>query len=105
VPSFRGALAVGLVIEGTIIVMVPLITLFLLNTLMLLGPVVNQVACISSTDDVAQILVILIPPSGTFLQWSETAGRVPTQTLLVVKLMTTYFIVAVEDRVNDGCYV
>jgi hypothetical protein len=42
-PSFRGVLSVRLVIEGTIIVIVPLITSFLLNVLMLLAPVVNPV--------------------------------------------------------------
>jgi hypothetical protein len=42
-PSFRGALSVRLVIEGTIIVIVPLIMSFLLNVLMLLAPVVNPI--------------------------------------------------------------
>jgi hypothetical protein len=42
---------VRLVIEGTIIVIVPLITSFLLNALMLLAPVVNLIACISVVDD------------------------------------------------------
>jgi hypothetical protein len=74
VPSFRGVLSVRLVIEGTIIVIVPLITPFLLNTLTLLALVVNLITCISVADDIAQISVILIPPSAAFLQWSETVG-------------------------------
>jgi hypothetical protein len=65
---------VRLVVEGTIIVIVPLITSFLLNTLMLLTPVVNPVVCISVVDDVAQISVIPILLSAVFLRWSETAG-------------------------------
>jgi hypothetical protein len=36
--------------------------------------VVNLITCISVADDIAQISVILIPPSAAFLQWSETVG-------------------------------
>jgi hypothetical protein len=92
---------VRLVVEGTIIVIVPLITSFLLNTLTLLTPVV----CISVVDDVAQISVIPILLSAVFLRWSETAGRVPTQTLSVVQLMIPYFAVTIEGRVNHGSCV
>jgi hypothetical protein len=73
-PSFRGVLSVRLVVEGTIIVIVPLITSFLINALTLLTAVVNPVTCISTADDVVQISVIPIPPSAMFLQWSETDG-------------------------------
>jgi hypothetical protein len=52
-----------------------------------------------------QISVIPISPSAAFLRWSETAGRVPVWTLLVVKLMTLYFIITVEDRVNYSCCI
>jgi hypothetical protein len=72
--SFGGAFLVRLVIEGTIIVIIPHIMAFLLSVLMLLALVVNPVACISVTDDIMQVLVILIPPSATLLQWSETVG-------------------------------
>jgi hypothetical protein len=96
---------VRLVIEGTIIVIVPLITSLLLNALMLLAPDVNPIACISATDDVTQISVILILPSVTFLWWSETVGRVPAWTLSVVKLVTLYFTIIGEGRVNHGCCV
>jgi hypothetical protein len=104
-PSFKGVLSVRLVIEGTIIVIVPLITSLLLDALMLLTPVVNLVMWISLVDDVAQVSVIPIMPLAAILQQSETTGRVPTQTLLVVKLMTPYFAVTVEDRVNHSCCV
>jgi hypothetical protein len=96
---------VRLVIEGTIIVIVPLITLFLLNMFMLLAPIVNPVVCIITMDDVTQISVIPILPSVMFLQWSETTSRVPMQTLSVVKPVTPYFTIMVEDRVNHGCCV
>jgi hypothetical protein len=44
---------VMLVIEGTIIVIVPLIMSLLLDVLRLLAPVVNPSVCISTMDDVA----------------------------------------------------
>jgi hypothetical protein len=56
-------------------------------------------------DDVVQISVITISPLAVFLQWSETAGRVPMRPLPVVKLMTPCFAVTVEGRVNHGCRV
>jgi hypothetical protein len=105
VPSFRGALSMMLVVEGTIIVIVPLITSFLLNELMLLASAVNPITCISAMDDVAQISVILISPFTAFLWWSENASRVPPRILSVVKLVTPYFIVTVEDWVNHGSCV
>jgi hypothetical protein len=104
-PSFKGALSVRLVIEETIIVIISLIMSFLLNAITLLAPVVNLAACILAADDVTQISVIPIPPSAVFLCWSETAGRVPTWTLSVVKIMTPYFTITAEIRVNHGCYV
>jgi hypothetical protein len=58
---------VRLVIEGTIIVIVSLITSFLVNALMLLALVVNPIVCISAADDVAEISVIPIPPLAAFL--------------------------------------
>jgi hypothetical protein len=91
--------------EGTIIVIVPLITSFLLNALMLLAPIVNPVTCISAADDVAQVMVIMIPPSAALHRWSETAGQVPARTLSVVKLMTPYLAVTVEDWVDHGCCI
>jgi hypothetical protein len=79
---------VRLVVKGTIVVIVPLITLLLLKALTLLAPVFNPIVRISTVDDTAQISVILILPSATFLRWSEIAGRLPAWTLPVVKLMT-----------------
>jgi hypothetical protein len=105
VPSFRGALSVRLVVEGTILVIVPLLTSFLLNALTLLAPVVNPVVCISVMDDIAQVTVMSILPMAALLRWSETTGRVPTRTLSVVKLMTPYFIITVEDWADHGCCV
>jgi hypothetical protein len=96
---------VRLVIERTIIVIVPLITSFLLNVLMLLVPAVNSIACISAADEVAQISIIPIPPSAAFLRWSEIDGRVPVRTLSMVKLVTTYSTVTVVDWVHHSCYI
>jgi hypothetical protein len=104
-PSLRGALSVRLVIEGTIIIIVPLITSLLLNALLLLAPVFDPSACISTADNVPQVLVIPIMPSTMLLWWSETAGRVPTWTLPVVKLLTPVSVVAVVNRVHHGCCV
>jgi hypothetical protein len=104
-PSFRGMLSVRLVIKGTIVVIVSLITPLLLDALTLQAPVVNLAMCISAVDDVAQVSVILITPSVVLLRWSETAGLVPMRTLSMVKLLAPYFTVTVENRVNHGCCV
>jgi hypothetical protein len=70
-----------------------------------MAPVINPIMCISVSNDIAQISIIPIPPSVVFLRGSETAGRVTMQTLSVVKLMASYFIVTVEVQVNHGCCV
>jgi hypothetical protein len=105
VPSFGGALSMRLVIEGTIIIIVPLVTSFLLDALTLLVLVVNPVVCIYVTDDIAHVSVIPITPSVTLLQWSETVGRVPTRTLPMVNLMTPCFAIAVKDWVKHDCCI
>jgi hypothetical protein len=63
-----------LVIEATIIIIVPIITSFQHNALSLLAPVVDPTACISATDEVVQVSVILITPSAALLRWSETTS-------------------------------
>jgi hypothetical protein len=79
-PSFKGVLAVRLVIVGTIIIIVPLIALFLFHALSFLAPIFDSVVCISTADDVAQVAVVPTTPSITLLLWSDAAGRVPTGT-------------------------
>jgi hypothetical protein len=101
-PSFRRVLLVRLVIEGTIIVIVPIIMSLLLDALKLLALVVNPATCISTVDDVAQVSVIPIMPSVMLLRWSETAGRVPVRILSMVRFMTPYFAVMVQDWVNHA---
>jgi hypothetical protein len=96
---------VWLVVIGTIVVVVPFFTLLLFKALMLLTPVFDPITCISTADDIMQILIILVSSSTTFLRWSETACRVPVRTLPVVKLMTPCFIITVECHVNHGCCV
>jgi hypothetical protein len=64
---------VRLVIIGTVVVIIPFFTLLLFKALMLLAPVFNLVVCISTVNDVVQILVILVSSLSMFLRWSETA--------------------------------
>jgi hypothetical protein len=49
---------VSLIIEGTIIVIVPLLASFALDTISLLAPVFNPVACISVADNIKQVSVV-----------------------------------------------
>jgi hypothetical protein len=104
-PSLRRMLSVRLVIIGTIVAIVPLFTSLLFKALTLLTLVFYLTACIFTMDDIAQVSVIPVSPSVTFLRWSETTSRVPTWTLPVVKLMTPCFVIMVECRVNHGCCV
>jgi hypothetical protein len=105
VPSFRRMLSVRLVIIGTIVVIIPLFMSLLFKALALLTPVFDPVVCIFVADDIAQVSVIPVSPSATFLRWSETASRVPARTLPVVKLMTPSFIITVKCWVNHDCCV
>jgi hypothetical protein len=86
-------------------VIVPFFMLLLFKVLMLLTSVFDPAACISTMYDIAQISVISVSSSAAFLWWSETACRVPTWTLWVVKLVTLCFVITVECRVNHGCCV
>jgi hypothetical protein len=105
VPPFGRTLSVRLVIIGTVVVIVPFFTLLLFRALTLLTPIFNPATCISAVNDVTQISIILVSSLAVLLQWSETACRVPVRTLLVVKLMTSFFIIMVECQVDNGCYV
>jgi hypothetical protein len=98
-PSFRGALLVRLVIVGTIVIIVPLIALFLFNALSLSVSNFNPVVCISAADDIVQVTVVSPMPWAVLLRWSDAAGRVPTRTLPVLKLMT---LVSVFTVVGGG---
>jgi hypothetical protein len=66
-PPFRRMLSVRLVIIGTVVVIVPFFMLLLFKALTLLTLDFNPAACISATDDIAQISVIPILPSVMFL--------------------------------------
>jgi hypothetical protein len=105
VPPFRTTLSVRLVIIGTIVIIVHFFTLLLFEALVLLMQVFDLAACISAANDVAQISVIPVSSPVVFLQWSETACRVPARTLPVVRLMTPCFIITVECQVHHGCCV
>jgi hypothetical protein len=89
-----------LVVEGTIIFIVPLIAPLLLNALSLLAPVFDPAACISAMDDVAQVSVIPNMPSAVLLRWSKADGQVLALTLLMVKLLTLISIILVVNRVH-----
>jgi hypothetical protein len=93
------------VIIGTIVVIVPFFAPLLSKTLTLLTPVFDLATCISAADDIMQISVNQVLPSAAFLWWSETAGRVPVRTLLVVMIMTLCIVITVECRVHHGCCV
>jgi hypothetical protein len=69
-PSLWGVLLVKLVIVGTIIIIV-LIASCLLHALSLLVLVFDLVTCISTADDIMQVIVISIMPSAALLLWSE----------------------------------
>jgi hypothetical protein len=73
VPSFGRMLSVGLVILGTILVIVHFFMLLLFEVLALQTPIFYPAMCISATYDVTQILSILVSSSPVFLRWSETA--------------------------------
>jgi hypothetical protein len=99
--SFRGALLVRLVIEGVIIIIVPLSAPLLLDAQVSVIPV----PCISIADDIAQVLVISVSSSVTFLRWSETTGRVPVRTLSVVRVLTPHSVVVLENQIHHDRYV
>jgi hypothetical protein len=104
IPSFREALLVRLVIVGTVVIIVPIITLFLFNALLLSAPILNPVACISTVDDIAQVVIVSPTPSVVLLWLSDATVQVPTMTLSVVKLVTPVSVFA-DVEALDGCRV
>jgi hypothetical protein len=72
--SFQGMVPVRLIVEGTIIIIVPFIASLSFNATSFLAPVFNQVGCISIVDDIAQVLVVPILFSATLHWGSETTG-------------------------------
>jgi hypothetical protein len=96
---------VRLVKVRTIIIIVSLIALFLLDALSLSVPFFDPTACISVTDDVTQVVVVPTILSTALLQWSDSTSRVPTGTLLVVRLMTLVSILMTVDWIHHGCCV
>jgi hypothetical protein len=72
--SFWGMVLVMLIIDGTIIVIVSFIVLFMLDVVLLLASVFNPVARIFVADNVVQIPIIPISLSATLFRGSEIAG-------------------------------
>jgi hypothetical protein len=66
VPSLRIMLSVRLVIIGTIVVILPLLTSLLFKALTLLTLVFDPAACVFGADNVSQVLIILVSPSVAF---------------------------------------
>jgi hypothetical protein len=71
-PSLRRTLPVRLVIVRAIIVIVYLIALFLLYALLFSAPVFNPATCISTANDITQVVIVPTMPSPMLLQWSDT---------------------------------
>jgi hypothetical protein len=67
-PSFRGVLSLRLVIEGTIIIIVPLVTSFLFGAVSFLALIFDPARGISTADDVMQVTVIMVSPLAMFLR-------------------------------------
>jgi hypothetical protein len=104
-PSFRGALSMRLVVEGAIIIIVPLIVSFLFGMVSFLASAFDLVMGISVADDVVQVMVIPVSPLVAFLRWSQTTGRVPSQILSVVRILTPHITATLGNRVHYGCCV
>jgi hypothetical protein len=65
---------VRLVIEGAIVIIVPLVTPLLFGVVSFLALVFYPSTSVSVADNIAQVMVILVSPSVTFLRWSQTTG-------------------------------
>jgi hypothetical protein len=59
---FGGTLSVRLVIEGTIIIIVPFVASFLFDVTSLLAPFFNSDVCISAVNNVTQVPIVPISP-------------------------------------------
>jgi hypothetical protein len=85
-----------------IVVTVPFLTSFKLDTVSFLMPVLDLIVCVSVVDDILQ--VSFIPTLATLLRWSDVVGRVPMQAWAVVMILTPPSISALRSRVlNDSC--
>jgi hypothetical protein len=93
---------VRLVVEGTVIIIVPLIVSFLFDVISLLTPVFNSVACISTMNNAVQVPGIPVPSSAVFLRGREIAGRVPMRALMVVGVLTPHSVFTLKDQVHHG---
>jgi hypothetical protein len=103
--SFWGMMLMRLIVEGTVIVIVPLLVLFMLDVALHLAPVYNLVACISIVYNITQVLVILVSSSAMLLWGSETTGRAPMWALAVVKVLTPHSISMFGNRVHHSNHV
>jgi hypothetical protein len=65
----------------------------------------DSATCISVADDITQVAVVSVVSSTMLLLWSDSTGRVPTRTLLVVIIMTPGSILLVTDWIHYYCHV
>jgi hypothetical protein len=94
-----------LVVEGAIIIIAPLVMSVLFGMVSFLASTFDLVTGIFVADDVMQVTVIPVSPSVTFLRWSQTTGRVPSQILLMVRIQTPHITATLGNRVHHGCCV
>jgi hypothetical protein len=92
---------VRMVIVGAIVISVPLVVLFQFITHSISASSFDPAACISTTDDVMQVVVVLTMA----LRWSDAAGRVPPGTPPVVIIVTPVSILLIMGWVSYHCCV
>jgi hypothetical protein len=89
---------VGLVVVGSIVVIVPLLASLAFDAVSLLALVFDPATCISVADNIAQVFVV--PISVVLLSGSDATGRVPAQTLVVVRVLTPPSVSTTRSQVN-----
>jgi hypothetical protein len=84
---------------------VPSIALFFLFMLPISAPTFDPILCISSTDDVTEVMFVSIASSAAHLWWSDVAGRVPMKAFPVVIIMALFSVLLVIDLICYHCCV
>jgi hypothetical protein len=97
-------MVVGLVIVGAIVIIVPLIASFALDTISLLESVFNLVVCISVANDIVQVSILILAALnwrcyavGQVLMWALVVARVLTPPLLSTRSRVGSTIVATSS--------
>jgi hypothetical protein len=91
-------MVVGLVIVGAIVIIVPLIASFALDTISLLESVFNLVVCISVVNDIVQVSILILAA----LNWRCYAvGQVLMWALVVARVLTPPPLLSTRSRVGS----